>query len=105
MDKHSTYYTVLDALKAAKECPLCVLEADAIYVAGAKAIISKIGEKGIRALILTGARAEAAVKVGKDCGMMKESAAHLVGKTIETPLKTVIMIWDFLSLNAMMIEC
>jgi hypothetical protein len=48
MDKHSTYYTVLDALKAAKECPLCVLEADAIHAAGAKAIISKIGEKGIR---------------------------------------------------------
>jgi acetylornithine deacetylase/succinyl-diaminopimelate desuccinylase-like protein len=31
MDKHSTYYTVLDALKAAKECPLCALEAGAIH--------------------------------------------------------------------------
>jgi hypothetical protein len=31
MDKHSTYYTVLDALKAAQECPLCALEADAMH--------------------------------------------------------------------------
>lgn len=31
MDKHSTYYTVLDALRTAKECPLCCLEADAMH--------------------------------------------------------------------------
>ena len=31
MDKHTIYYTVLDALKVAKECPFCTLEADAMH--------------------------------------------------------------------------
>ena len=31
MDKNITYYTVLETLKSAKECPLCYLEADAMH--------------------------------------------------------------------------
>jgi ATPase, P-type (transporting), HAD superfamily, subfamily IC len=62
---------------------LCLLQLENSLQPGVDAIIRKMNEKGLKCKMLTGDRAETAVKVGKDCGMMQNSAAHLVGRIIE----------------------
>ena len=62
---------------------LCLLQLENSLQRGAGATIRKAAEKGIRSIMLTGDRAETAVKVGEGCGIAKGSRACLVGRAIE----------------------
>ena len=50
---------------------------------GAREVVKKLKEKGIRSLILTGDRPETALKVSKEIGLDDKSKYVLTGKTLE----------------------
>jgi len=62
---------------------LCLVELENPLQAGARETIKGIAENGIRSILLTGDRAETAVRVAEDCGIAKDSRACLTGRTIE----------------------
>ena len=49
MDKNITYHTVLEALKNAEECPLCHLEADAIFAYFDSILYESVNDPKLRA--------------------------------------------------------
>jgi hypothetical protein len=52
MEKHSTYYTVLDALKTAQECPLCFLEVDAMHAYLDAILYEAVNDPKVRAELI-----------------------------------------------------
>ena len=62
---------------------LCLVQLENPLQFGVREIIQEITEKGIRSILLTGDRAETAVKVAEECGIMKDSKTYLIGRTID----------------------
>lgn len=61
---------------------LCMLNIENELRQETREIISQLSRKGIRSILLTGDRTEAALKVGEDCGIIKKAQACLTGKMI-----------------------
>jgi magnesium-transporting ATPase (P-type) len=51
--------------------------------AGVRETIGELTENGIRSILLTGDRAETAVRVAKECGITREPTAYLIGRTLD----------------------
>ena len=49
MDKHTTYYGVLEAMRDAKGCPLCKLEADSVHRYLDSLLYESVNDTGVRA--------------------------------------------------------
>lgn len=62
---------------------LCLLQLENSLQQGVHTTIRKATEKGIRSIMLTGDRAETALKVSEACGITKDSRLCLVGRAIE----------------------
>jgi Ca2+-transporting ATPase len=62
---------------------LCLLQLENPLQAGVRAIIDELMEKNIRSILLTGDRAETAVRVAEECGIAREPTAYLVGRTLD----------------------
>ena len=62
---------------------LCLLQLESPLVPGVRQLLEKLSEKGIRSVMLTGDRAETAVKVGEEIGITHSPYADLTGKHIE----------------------
>jgi Ca2+-transporting ATPase len=62
---------------------LCLLQLESPLVPGVRQLLGKLSEKGIRSVMLTGDRAETAVKVGEEIGITHSPYADLTGKHIE----------------------
>lgn len=76
-------YATADQHKVPKEYTfLCLLRLGNLLQATAQKTIRKITEKGIRSVMLTGDRVEAAIKIGEKCGITNQSNAYLTGRNI-----------------------
>jgi Ca2+-transporting ATPase len=62
---------------------LCLLQLESPLVPGVRQLLGKLSEKGMRSVMLTGDRAETAVKVGEEIGITHSPYADLTGKHIE----------------------
>ena len=62
---------------------LCLLQLENPLQAGAHETIHAVTKMGIRSILLTGDRAEAAVNVAEECGITREPAVHLLGRTLD----------------------
>jgi Ca2+-transporting ATPase len=62
---------------------LCLIQLENPVQVGVPEIIGEIMERGMRSILLTGDRAEAAVRVAEECGITKESKTYLSGRTID----------------------
>jgi len=61
----------------------CLLQLENPLQVGAGEAIKAVTKKGIRSLLLTGDRAETALSVAEDCGIINDSKAVLIGKTLD----------------------
>ena len=62
---------------------LCLLQLENPLQVGVNETMKAITEKGIRSILLTGDRAETAVKVARESGITEGSKAYLIGRTID----------------------
>ena len=62
---------------------LCLLQLESPLVPRVRQLLGKLREKGIKSVMLTGDRAEAAGRVGKEIGITDNPNADLTGKHIE----------------------
>lgn len=62
---------------------LCLLTLENPLQVGASETIKAVTKKGIRSMLLTGDRAGTALSVAEDCGIVNDSKAVLLGKTLD----------------------
>lgn len=62
---------------------LCVVQLENTLQEGAREVVQKAIEKGIRPLLLTGDKQQAAIKIAHDCGIAIKSSVALNGNVIE----------------------
>lgn len=62
---------------------LCLVQLENTLQEGAREVVQKAIEKGIRPLLLTGDKQQAAIKIAHDCGIATKSSVALNGNVIE----------------------
>jgi Ca2+-transporting ATPase len=62
---------------------LCMLQLENKLQQGAREIIEQLSKNGIRSILLTGDKAETALRVGTDCGITEKLSACLTGRMID----------------------
>ncbi|NMB80394.1 MAG: cation-transporting P-type ATPase [Ignavibacteria bacterium] len=62
---------------------LCLVQLENVVQEGAKEVVHKVIENGIRPLLLTGDKQQAAIKISRDFGIVTESPVALNGNVIE----------------------
>ena len=88
LESASQYGNTAIALAFSSDVPrafiyLCLLQLDNPLQDGIGDTMQKATERGIRSVLLTGDRAETALSVAEDCGIVNDSRAVLVGKTLD----------------------
>ena len=62
---------------------LCLAQFENTLQEGAKDTVERISSKGIRPLLLTGDKPEAAIKIAQDCGIAQKGSASLTGNVMD----------------------
>ncbi len=62
---------------------LCLVQIENTLQKGAKEVVQKAIEKGMRPLLLTGDKQQAAIKIAHDCGIASKSSVALNGNVME----------------------